>query len=400
MNSSYTEKPPLAALFADGTLCRPDGTNSVHLFKALFHLGGYTRGEIGAESTTLARGIGEHDHYLFVLVDGMGTNLQSASPTDGWFESAERIGLTSAYPSTTAVALTSQASGLWPAEHGVTGWHTHLTDRGITVLPLKATERLSGKPIKQIDVPFREIVPPDSLFPRLTHKPRVFMKKSIRGGQFARWAFEGITRTGTKTVSQAFERVRHHLRKVDAPSFTHLYLEDLDSMSHRNGPFSENVAALLARIDRELLQTNEAVGAKVRVIVSADHGHIDVPRDRCTLLNSGDPILSLLVAPPSGDSRNPIFHVRTGREEEFAAVFNARFGDDFVLVDSAAIERERIMGPCPFSDLTRTRLGTFVGIARSAAALEYIPEGGRSKNHLGMHGGLSKDEIQVPLFLL
>ncbi len=399
MKTNDSGVSPLASFFADRSLCRPDGPNSVNLFNAIHRLGGLAENGSDPETKALTEAIGERDHYLFVLIDGMGLNLESGFPQEGWFNGAERIDLTSTYPSTTAVALTSQASGLWPAEHGVTGWHTHLPDRGITVLPLRATERLSGKPIKQIGVPFREIVLPDSRLPRLTHGPRVFMKKSIKGGLFARWAFEGITRTGTKSVSQAFDRVRHHLRKVDSPSFTHLYLEDLDSLSHRKGPFSENVAALVTRIDRELQKLSETIGGKVRIIVSADHGHIEVPRNRTHMLSAGDPLLDLLVVPPSGESRNPIFHVLKNREEEFAAAFRERYGGDFLLVEPAAIESERLMGPLPLADVTRSRLGAYVGLAKGPAALEFIPQGGESKRHRGMHGGLSKDEIQVPLFL-
>lgn len=389
----------LKDFFTDPDLTRPDGPNSVHFFRALFHLCGESV-PMDAYSKQIAEKIGDHNHYLFVLVDGMGRNLAPQLPTDGWFSTAEQIELSSVYPSTTAVALTSQATALWPAEHGITGWNTHLPDRGVTVLPLKATERLSGKPVKQLDIPFRDIVRPDSRFPRISHSPRVFMKKSLRGGMYAKWGFQGITRTGTKTVSQGFSRVLHHLRKINEPSFTHFYIEDIDSLSHRKGPFSDNVTGLLARIDRELSKLSEELGDKVRIVVSADHGHIDVPREHHHILNYDDPILDFLEAPPSGESRNPIYHVKQGRTDDFVNTFQARYGGDFLLVEPDDLQAEMLLGPEALSDLTRQRLGSFVGLAKGPGAIEFIAKHGKSKNHRGMHGGLSKHEIQVPLFLL
>jgi hypothetical protein len=156
---------------------------------------------------------------------------------------------------------------------------------------------------------------------------------------------------------------------------------------------------LIRRLDRELALTTDALGGRVRIVVSADHGHVAVPADHHHLLQADDPLLDLLKVPPTGESRNPIFHIREGAECEFVAAFENRFRDEFLLAEPSALESERLLGPPSLAPVTRSRLGNFVGIAIGTAAIEYIPEDGESKNHIGMHGGLSKDEIRVPLFL-
>jgi hypothetical protein len=225
------------------------------------------------------------------------------------------------------------------------------------------------------------------------------MKKSIRGSSYAKWAFHGITRTGTRSMVQSFDRLRRHIRGSDEPSFSHLYLEDLDSVSHRHGPDADGVGSLILRIDRELSILRDESDDGVRLIVTADHGHITVDPNRHHLLREGDALLDLLEIPPSGESRNPLFHVIEGREAEFKERFIESYGKDFYLASPDEIEAEGIMGPTPLSDLTRERLGTFVGIAKGPGAIEYIPAGRESKRHKSMHGGLSSDEIEVSLFL-
>jgi hypothetical protein len=390
----------LAALFSHGVLKRPDGVTSVHLFRALAELCGHASFSHNAHTAKIKKAIGEYTHYVFVLVDGLGSSLKNSVPARGWFAQAERTDMSSVYPSTTAVALTSQATGLWPAEHGVTGWHTYLPERDLTVLPLKASERFSGKTLKALGLPFREVVQPESVIPLYRGSKRVFMKKSIRGGDFAKWAFFGITKTGSGTLSQSFDRLRDHVRRTEGPAFSHMYIDDLDSMSHRHGPASEGVQSVLSKIDRELSTLRDTAGEHVRIVVTADHGHIDIDPERYYLLHQDDPLLLMLKAPPSGESRNPIFHVLPGRKTEFEDAFTKRFGADFLLAKSGEIRDEKLMGPKPLAEVTRSRIGNFVGIAKKPSAIEFIPRGSESKRHIGMHGGLSNQEIAVSLFLL
>ena len=84
----------------------------------------------------------------------------------------------------------------------------------------------------------------------------------------------------------------------------------------------------------------------------------------------------------------------------FRELFTERYGEDFQLVEPDDIEREGLMGPSGLSGLTRSRIGSFIGIAKTPAAIEFIPENRESKHHKGMHGGLSREEIEVPLYLL
>jgi hypothetical protein len=81
-------------------------------------------------------------------------------------------------------------------------------------------------------------------------------------------------------------------------------------------------------------------------------------------------------------------------------LLSQRYGDNFFLAEPSEIEREKVMGPGDLSDLTLGRIGTFIGSAKTPPAIEFIPTGGESKKHIGMHGCLSNQEIEVPLFIL
>ncbi len=96
----------------------------------------------------------------------------------------------------------------------------------------------------------------------------------------------------------------------------------------------------------------------------------------------------------------PIFHVREGHREQFAAQFAARFGGHFALLAPEEIECMRLLGPGELTPVTKRRLGTFLGIAPQPAKLYVHPCDRCSPENIGVHGGLSSAEMDVPLILV
>ena len=63
-------------------------------------------------------------------------------------------------------------------------------------------------------------------------------------------------------------------------------------------------------------------------------------------------------------------------------------------------KRLRLLGPSDISPTMRRRLGHFVAISRQPSGLFIgAPEDSGSKN-IGFHGGLSPDEMSLPLIVL
>jgi hypothetical protein len=137
-----------------------------------------------------------------------------------------------------------------------------------------------------------------------------------------------------------------------------------------------------------------------RLVVSADHGLIDVPRQQQTLLQEGDTLLEMLLAPPTGDARMPIFHLREGKHEAFVAGFNERFGEGMALASIDEVERLGLLGPGPLSPIARARFGDFIAFPHRATTLSFHsvnkPMG---ELFVGVHGGLSSEEVMVPLVI-
>src|SRR5438093_8296249 len=160
----------LLAKFERGELLRPDAElpNVVDLARALAGLAGAKNAEPSAGAVRLASLIGESDHHVFVLADGLGLNLLG-DLSEGAFLSTHVVAeLRSVFPTTTASVLTTLATGAWPGQHGVTGQWAHLSEiqGAAAVLPFAA--RSGGRSLSQLGVTVEQVFPLPPLMSGMT----------------------------------------------------------------------------------------------------------------------------------------------------------------------------------------------------------------------------------------
>ncbi|MBW2090764.1 MAG: hypothetical protein JRI34_01390, partial [Deltaproteobacteria bacterium] len=77
-----------------------------------------------------------------------------------------------------------------------------------------------------------------------------------------------------------------------------------------------------------------------------------------------------------------------------------RFGDHFALLSPEEAERLELLGPGDLSPVTRRRLGTFIGIASNPSLFYIRTSQKKGPEIIGHHGGLSSEEMYVPLILV
>lgn len=395
----------LDAIFDAGTLVRPSDQrpNFVHLVRAIYTLGGAA--DLDAASATrqlvdlIRTGRGrELEHIVFVLLDGMGMMLVRRLPPHTFLARHLRAELTATCPSTTACALTTIATANYPNRHGVTGWFTHLPEFGLTSITLPFLERFGHQPLTERGIQVSDVFPLPAVHPRLRHAPLTLTPSYISNTAYNVYSRGGTLGLGYTSVADAIEKCVAHVASSGGPTYTHLYVHDVDTLCHHKGTDHPDIVPLVERLDAQLEHLHEQLAGRATIVVSADHGLINVPAVDQTLLLSDDPLLATLACPPSGDARMPVFHVRDGRHDAFASQFRDRFADRMALVPTDEAERMELFGPGPMSPVARRRFGDFVGIPFKPATLGFHPPGKPLGNvYLAVHAGLSPEEMWVPL---
>jgi hypothetical protein len=394
--------PQVVELFEKGTLIRPSPQERslVHLVRAIAGLCGVENLNHAPATTKLMDDIGPADHLVFVLLDGLGMNLVQRLSPGSFFRTHIRRQILGGFPSTTASALTSVATADWPSRHGVTGWFTHLPEFGITCIMLPFIDRFTHQPLIQRGIRIEQVLPLPAFYPHLRHRPLTLMPAKISHTVYATYSRGGTEGWGYSSIAEAIDRIIGHVREASGPTYTHLYIHDIDSLCHKVGVFDPSVDLLVSRLDAEVARLAGGLRGRATIIASADHGLINVELPNRHGIHDGDPLLELLQVPPSGDARLPLFHVKPGRHEEFEEAFDERFGDQFLLLNMRDADALQIFGPAPMVPKARAHFGNYVGIAFQAAMIDYMTRGRTPATaHHAQHAGLSPQEMLVPMIV-
>ena len=385
------------AWFESGALVRPDSTlpNTVDLARAIASLCGVTGVPLSAHARGVVDAVGPAEHLIFLMADGLGMNLIERLPENSFLRSHLVMEMRAVFPSSTAPALTSLATGRWPAEHGVPAWFTYLPDADLIATILPFIERFSKRPLAELGINVEQALPVPSWLPAFTHQPLCYMPAIITNSVYSNYFSGGPPQSPYDHLSAAVDAVASRVANAQSSTYTYLYVPFIDTAEHVHGPCSKHAGKVLAKVERAVARLAARLAGRARIIVSADHGLTHVERQAATEIADGDPLLNFLRYPPSGEPRVPSFYVREGCAAAFATSFRRRFGATHALLTIDEVDSLRLLGPAPLAHETRRRLGDFMAISASADAILYKPDDAM----LGHHGGLLPDEMRIPLIV-
>jgi len=211
---------------------------------------------------------------------------------------------------------------------------------------------------------------------------------------------ERETVVGYEDLPGVIDKVVERVRMATEPTYPHIFWPRVDGVSHEVGTGHPDTLREVAFVDAELGRLAQLLPETATLVVTADHGHLDMPEQRKFVVEPDDPLTAMLVDGPSGDERTLMFHVVDGQEEKFATEFERRFGEHFLLLSAADVLAAELLGPDGISDFTLSRLGTFTAIARHDAGMKFR----RGADGTGLtlnaqHGGLTPAEMLVPVII-
>ncbi|WP_308211591.1 alkaline phosphatase family protein [Microbacterium hydrocarbonoxydans] len=349
-------------------------------------------GELFAALRGESKALPRAESVVLVLIDGLGAITLRAhagharSLTAGM---AKKDVAHTVFPSTTAAALTSLLTGVWPGEHGLVGYRVLDRERDLLV------NQLSGWESEGIDPLAWQ--PAATVFERASADGRRAFAVGVAA--YARSGFTRATLRGAEFVSAEAPadrvRVAYDLAERHPGSLVYCYLPEVDKAGHRHGVDSPHWIAALEELDSAL---SVRVPPGVGVIVTADHGMVDVPAHRQVVLEAehlegvrhlgGEPRMLHAYLEPDAD----------------AAAVTARWRSDLEgFADVGTREdavRAGLFGPV-VTDAAASRIGDVLIVSRgNVAVYDGTAADQRNRGMVGQHGALTPEERQVPLLRL
>lgn len=217
------------------------------------------------------------ENVVLLLVDGFGLDRwNSFAPETPFFRRFETHGrvtpLTSIYPSETAAAVTTLHTGVTAADHGVVGWHLHRPDRGrVQPLPYTGDDAALG------DDPV--LVDRETVYERLTDDgvdSCAIQPAATLGTPYAEWTLAGADTRASINSADAAHHLRQVLETASGPTYTYVYLPELDALAHRDGAGTRGWRAQVAAVGSAFARTFDALDRRTAertlVCATADHG--------------------------------------------------------------------------------------------------------------------------------
>ena len=392
--------------FRDGDLLHPFAggapPSTVDLARAVASIGGVPLAASDGRAAELADRIGRDRPLLFVLVDGLGCVFHERARPGGLLADAEQIQLRSVFPSTTAAALTTLATGAWPSQHAVPAWYTHLHHYNLNATILPFVEQHSERKLQEFGIRPSEAFSYPSRLAAIGDRAgrfRTYHPRAISNSEFTSYQRGSAPTDPYDHLRDAAATVVSRIAEQDEPGIHYLYLPMVDAAAHRDGPHAASTHQALEAVDRTLGAIAEQLAGRARIAISADHGALHVPLAEKALFLPDDPLLDELHTPPHGEPRVPMFCVRRGREAAFAAGFRERWGRHWALLTRDEAESLRLFGPEPLSPLTAERIGSHIALSASRRVLVYGEAGNKVSALNGYHAGLRPEEMEIPLLL-
>ncbi|MET4146133.1 nucleotide pyrophosphatase/phosphodiesterase family protein [Arthrobacter sp. UYCo732] len=354
---------------------------------------------LGVEGFTNTLGLPPASRVCVVLADGLGRNLlKQKSAHTPFLRSVLQAGqgevpvwLDSTFPSTTAAALASFGTGLPPGQHGMVGYDVLDPEQDKVVNMLgnwdPKVDPLAWQPFPTVFERAAESVSVTTVsLPQFGNSPMT--QAALRGGNFVS-AVTSHARTAAAADAMA----------AAGPTLMYFYVNELDKAGHRHGCQSEQWEHQLEELDATVKRLNASLPAGTTVLLTADHGMLDVPEQQ-RIDYTADPALIDGVRHTAGEPRMVHLYLEDpadvhGRERLLHA-WRARFGDRIW-----AFTRDDAIAGGLFGTLRPAvgpRIGDVLVAARDALAF-YDTRRVRpaAMEVVGQHGSLTKAEREVPL---
>lgn len=330
----------------------------------------------------------EAEQVVLLVLDGLGwRQLQERLHLVPHLASLRGGPITSVVPTTTACALTSLVVGAPPALHGIVGYRVVVSGpTGPEIMNVLKWRTPSGDARPFVDPATFQAMPPFG-----GRSVPVVSKAAFAGTGFTDAHQRGARQVGWYETSGLAVDVRSVVGEGER--FVYAYHDGIDRTAHIYG-FEGHYDAELVAVDRVVGDILEELPSDAALVVTSDHGQVEVGR---SVVELHDDVIRR-VSMVSGEPRFRWLHSHSGEEEDarlLADLCLEHYGHQAWVATYGEVEREGWLGG-PLRPEVRARLGDVALVPFEPVA--YLERGEAAESRLiCRHGSLTEDEMFVPL---
>ncbi|MCF6734043.1 alkaline phosphatase family protein [Blastococcus sp. KM273129] len=349
------------------------------------------RGDLPGDPLGLADALRGARRVAVLLVDGLGADLLRAhadvAPTLAALASPAGT-LQAPCPSTTPVSLATIGTGLPPGSHGILGFVTDVPGEGRTLNHTQWADDPDPADWQAQPTVFEHVAAGGTVVTAVG--PWAYAGSGLTVAAYRGAGYTGAVGPGDLTALMRSALGEGHRALVYG------YMAELDLTGHVRGVDSPSWRAQLALVDRVVEQLADGLPDDAALLVTADHGMLDVPA--ATRLDLDDePDLADGVRLLAGEPRARYVHTEPGAEADVLARWRGVLGDRAWVVGRDEAVASGVFGPV--EEPLAARIGDVVALARGSWALVSPRLEPGPSRLAAYHGSLTATELAIPLLV-
>ena len=339
-------------------------------------------------------------NIVLLIIDGLGHDCLMRYGNGEALRRHLKARITSVFPASTATAITTFLTGTAVQQHALTGWHMYFREVGsiIDVLPFRP--RYGGPALSESGITAAALFDHAPVFTRIRARSYVVAPERIIHSDFNVAHGGGAERRSYTTLGQMFHVTAGILRENPERKYIHVYWPGLDRLAHEFGIGSREAVAHVSEIDAAFGEFLRRIqGSDTTVVATADHGFIDTQPDQTVELEAHPELARMLILPLCGERRAAYCYVEPDqrtRFEDYVATHLAAYAD---LFESEWLIESGYFGLGPAHPRLHERVGHYALVMKHNAVIKDWLLGERRHVQIGVHGGISEQEMYVPLIV-
>jgi hypothetical protein len=332
---------------------------------------------------------------VVLLVDGLGADSLKARAGHARTLVSAMTGnavIESGFPTTTAAAIATLTTGTRPGHHGIVGYSA------FDAAHKRVVNQLSGWDAQMNPLTWQ---PESTLFEAAVadgFDAVVIGPERYRETGFSKAVLRGARYEAAATIAGRMGRAAELLQQGTQHSLIYVYVPELDQAGHAHGQESPTWISALEATDAEVRHFERALGPRHGLIVTADHGMLDIPSYSHVLFDQDKSLIDG-VQFVAGEPRCLQLHFAADasvsqRSRVLEAWHESESERSWVATRHEAIAANWFG---PVRPDVESRIGDILVAARKGIAYYDSRAGTSAQAMIGQHGSWSPAEVRVPL---
>ncbi len=348
------------------------------------------------------------NRVVLLLIDAMGYDIASEIVKNSenefkCFGTPKK--LSTVFPSTTVNVLSTVATAASPIEHGMLGYVLYLKEFGTLAnmidfspigMPRDSLISRGANPSNFLGIP--------TIYEHLRNygiNPLVITANAFKESGLSKTLDHNAAVQGYITKTDMMTKLRKAIESKKY-SYIYAYWPMVDAMGHVYGPDSEEYREEIKDTFEKFKsivydKLKDFLRDETVFLVVADHGQIRTHWKKDWIISPEDNFVSTLESMPCGEPR--MMYLYTKFPQKTVDVGLKIFKGNVEFLESEKMVKEGMFGPGEPYKRSLSRVGDLLAIPKSdhSFTMKYL---GNERHLKGKHGGISEEELEIPLFIM